>query len=456
MIDTTPVNGREQREAGLLSRHPQSVAWFVLVGSFTVFLIICGVSTFLAYWFLFESQVDLKVQLQVSRGSVQVSYVDGAEDRLIGTALDIDGAAVIRVNESSQGHLTFVDNYSRQVIATVYLLPDTAITVRRGQRPRFEWSRNDYRLLINDAMGDLRVEIPAALARGVDLSVGSAFGDAIFTQGGDYLLDVNGDRMALHAYSGSGLLRNVVNQTWQVPEQQVGVLGRSTQAVNIAPFPYLVLNRGFGEKTTVSTDATLPIGWGCTMTTDADTTNQWRRGLTLDDRVALFMSRTLGGATVKSLIDTHGETGCEYPLLQEVSQYTSLRIRARLMIRDQSLSSCGDVGTECPVMLQMDFTRASLGADGKPIRDVWRHGFYAQRPDNDWRPLICDTCPQLHERIIPNVWYFYDSGDLFGLLPRERRPARLDVLKVYASGHAYDVVIGDIQVIVGTMSAAPN
>jgi hypothetical protein len=442
---------------GLLRRHPQAVAWGVLVASFAAFLTACGAVTFFAYWFLFDSQVDLKVSLQVSKGSLQVSYFEGAEDRLIGSGIDIEGAATIRGNESAQGYLTFIDNYSRRIIATVYLMPDTVVSVRRALRPRFDFSGRSYHLTLSDSVGEMRVEVPEALGRSIDLRIGGAFGEAHFTRDGDYHLDVSSSRMALSVYGGSAMLRNAANQTWQVPAQQMGTLQREGLAGAIVPFPYLVLNKGFGEKATVSSDPRLPSGWGCTQTADNETDNRWARELTPDARVGLRLIRALRSDSPDDGIRTHGETGCLYTLKEDadkyrnITSYKSLRIRARVMIRDQSLSTCGDQGTECPVMLFLEFTRPPCTGDGLCTGDVWRHGFYAKRPNDDWRPLLCDTCVQLHERITPNVWYFYDSGDLLTVLGRARRPVGLKSITVYSSGHAYDVIVSELQVIVGTV-----
>jgi hypothetical protein len=59
---------------------------------------------------------------------------------------------------------------------------------------------------------------------------------------------------------------------------------------------------------------------------------------------------------------------------------------------------------------------------------------------------------QEHERINDNTWFTYDSGNLLNLLtsPEQRAelgPVTLIDLRVYSSGHQYDVDISDVALI---------
>jgi hypothetical protein len=461
-------NGSE-RHRSLLTRHPQFIAMTVLLSSFAIFVMLCGLFTFTGYWFFFESGVDLKVNLQVSRGSIKVTYPEGGDPQLIESSADIEGLATVRINETSQGYLTFIDNYSRQTIATLYLLPNSTVTVRQSRRPRFDFSGNAYILYLTDVAGHLQVDMPAGLGRSTDLKIGTAFGEAIFDQVGSYRLDVSDQQTEVYALSGTALLRNIVNQTWQVPQQQYGTLDRNTQKVLVQPLPYILMNPRIGSKTD-EWGATMPLYWACD--SEANVVNEpqgkTERVFAEDGKGILHMYRVGGDGKPENPENYgnpglgHAETGCQYAILGDISQFKSLRIRARFMIRGQSLSTCGDIGTECPIMIQLTFCRAGVDIDecrDMTIRqeaDVLRHGFYAKRPDNDNRRLNCDTCIQPHEKIMPNVWYVYDSGDLFLLLPPERRPSVISTIHVYASGHAYDVMISDLEVIAGTVDPIVN
>jgi hypothetical protein len=77
----------------------------------------------------------------------------------------------------------------------------------------------------------------------------------------------------------------------------------------------------------------------------------------------------------------------------------------------------------------------------------WHHGFYAVADPSTLStyPPTCDTCHLAHDQINPDVWYFYDSGDLRSQVAGGLLFIRK--LSVYASGHQYDVVIGEVSLL---------
>jgi hypothetical protein len=451
----------------LITRHPQAVAWSVLLISFVLFLFTCAASTFGVWWFFFESRIDLKANLFVGRGSLRVVY--GVDPSLIGGRIAIEQDAVIRADETSQGYLTFEDNYSDQTIATIFLLPNSTLRLDERSRPRFDWSSNSYVLNLADITGQVIVEVPPDVTRKVTLTLGTAFGEAQIDQSGVYRLEVADSQLYFYTQTEGrvALVRNVLNQTYQVAAPLFATLDRTTQNVVVQPLPYLILTPEFRrprelEMTAqeVVSDPNLPMGWACAIDPIDDISRQeiepdpvYRRAVSPDGRVVLRLFRGEAGVEDNKL--GHAEVGCLHNFGGiEVTRYTSLSIEARFRIGYQDLTTCGDLGTECPVMLALTYESNSVDANGQPTTTeyVWRHGFYIHRPDGDARPVICDTCLQVHDRIVGDVWYNYDSGDLFKLLTPDRRPVKLKEIRVYASGHVFDMMMESLRVVVGTVN----
>ncbi len=44
-------------------------------------------------------------------------------------------------------------------------------------------------------------------------------------------------------------------------------------------------------------------------------------------------------------------------------------------------------------------------------------------------------------------WFLYDSPNLMEIVPEEIRPARIQLIRVYASGHSYDSMVTDIELL---------
>jgi hypothetical protein len=123
-----------------------------------------------------------------------------------------------------------------------------------------------------------------------------------------------------------------------------------------------------------------------------------------------------------------------------------------MRILSQDVTTCGILGSECPIMLELEYQSKD---DPPDQSQFWRHGFFATRPPTDDSPLFCDTCLQEHEKLNQGIWYFYDSGDLFKLLPENRRPVKILRLKIYSSGHAYEALVANLAVVAGKSESAP-
>jgi hypothetical protein len=138
------------------------------------------------------------------------------------------------------------------------------------------------------------------------------------------------------------------------------------------------------------------------------------------------------------------EIGIRQEINQDIREAASLRIRARVRIDTQTLPVCGSLGTECPIMIHIEFIDAESGS----VRE-WLQGFYFREGDND---PMCQACSwkALHERIPQNVWYDYDSDDLLPLLQEQGlTPVAIHAVEVYASGWTYGSAIDEIAILVG-------
>lgn len=435
-------------------KHPQTVAWAVLLTSFIALCMLLLIVTIGARWFLFDSQVDLTVRLTVSRGRVDLILPDGSTTSV--TRQDfVSPNALISADNTAQGYLTFEDNYSKQVVATVYLIQDSSLTLERASRPRFEWSERPYQVRLVGAIGRFVVDTPLGVGRALQLEATTEAGKALFTTPGTFRLYTSNQHMDLHADSGTAALNSPAGVGQAVGMGQIGYLRRATDntvSLEARPTPYESLITSFGSLDDIQTNPALPIGWGCTSRANRQNEPQgsFTRSL-YDGHVSLLLYRRGQGLD-------HAETACVYtfsestdpvltaPRLRDVSKFDSLFVRARVKIRAQDVTTCGIQGSECPIMIEMEY----LGADNAPESpQVWRHGFYAIRTPTDDNPTICDTCLQEHEKVNQDSWYIYDSGDLFRVLPANRKPIKILRLRIYSSGHAYDAVVTDLNVIGG-------
>jgi hypothetical protein len=97
------------------------------------------------------------------------------------------------------------------------------------------------------------------------------------------------------------------------------------------------------------------------------------------------------------------------------------------------------------MMVKIDYT------DTSNIDREWLHGFYALNDPSGANSPFCGSCTQRfsHERILRDVWFNYDSGNLMEVLTVDGlKPARITRILFYASGHSYRSAITDVELLV--------
>jgi hypothetical protein len=125
----------------------------------------------------------------------------------------------------------------------------------------------------------------------------------------------------------------------------------------------------------------------------------------------------------------------------DVSDFDYIELRAAFYVEEQSLVRCGDEASECPIMLHLKY----IDTSGVP-REFY-HGFYANDVPGSPMPFSCASCRSDHERISPDTWFTYESGNLFSLFPAEQKPRLITQLSFYSSGHAYKIYVSEMNLL---------
>lgn len=426
------------------------VAWGILIVSFMLYCVICsGVSAGI-YVFFFESSVPMSVAMRVGRGTVEITGPDlirraERETRDL-TALN----SSIRTDALSQTTLAFTTpNPQGELVASVTIKGDTSVNFRGAYAPRFEWGRAYFNIDLRNLSGELDVQVFGASSRRFLLEITTPQEVVIhLTQNGRYAIQANESVVKVGVREGSAALFSPDAQNNRlITAGQQGILSLDTQQVVVSQAELdLVQNGLFALFDTRPEDTNgslrLPARWGCRDEQDSTPRGSFRIE-TFDGRSALRLMRGDGA-------QSHGETGCRQPFTEEgvdVSGYGYLEFVTTFYINYQSLSKCGVAGSECPLMLLIDYE------DINGVSRKWRQGFYyADNPQNDF-PLRCDTCTEEHQRINEKVWYTFESGNLM-TLPLDIRPARINGIELYASGHEYDVFVSEVALLVNGGSSA--
>ncbi|NLF74626.1 MAG: hypothetical protein GX573_02925 [Chloroflexi bacterium] len=433
--------------------NPQRLAWITLLGALALFCLLCVSSVIFARWLLFESPTQLSVTLHVARGTVGVSKPDTSGEQAVRTTDTVGQENTLSTDNDSQGYLAFADPYSGQVLATVTLHHDSVMTLDRASRPRFSLSDNPYSIRVTGIVGRVDVWVNGDLDRELRLDLVGPLGTILVSEPGTLFVESTADFQTVTARDGTAILVSYTDQTQHIAPSTKATLYRESPNIEVASSPIELLpNSDFRQS------EDWPVGWSCAFRPSPDNLNgpagQWL-ATTVDGRTVMHIQRMQPEPGP-------GRTGCvQYlagPRGQDVTGYATVSLRATMRVQYQSLSACGDQGSECPVMLHMVY----LDPAGNELH--WYHGFYTKYTPNVGRTR-CDSCLEPHEQISENAWYTYELEDLFADLPTDRRPGSIIEIEFYGEGHQYDVLIDELSLLatlpdegapsVASQSAAP-
>ncbi len=424
---------------------PQRRAWGIMLLAFATFCTICLVSGVGATYFLFQSSVPLNVMMQVSRGTGGITAQEAVRTNGVVTAND-----KVSTDPLSQATLSLRDSLNdQQLITAITLRGDTSLKLIRGTRPRFKWSNGDYIVELQDFIGELNVFSPKHLTRNLTFSILTRAGDLIYLRsGGQYILRATDSRVQVINQDGEVILKpSNVDIGKSIPANSQGVISYSENPQDVVisqTYTNLLSERVFQDDLLApsevdSTGQPFSKDWFC-----KDNSDPQGRAVSdlVDGRPVLRFVRD-NNAT------SHGETFCLRSWGndgQNVASFNYLSLRATFKINYQSLSACGQDGSECPLMLLVEYV------DKNKNYHRWYHGFYATLDPNRNFPLQCNSCLQAHEQINEKAWFTYDSGNLLNLMANpdqiaEQRPVTIVDVQFRSSGHQYDVDVSDMALL---------
>lgn len=430
-------------------------AWGIIIVSFLTLCALTLTSSLAVYYFFFESTVPINTMIRVGRGTTVVTDADLTERALRLQDALVSRPALISTDSQSQAEISFhvlPEPYNIHTLATLTLQRSTQFEVTTSTQPRFDWSNGRYEIQISDVIGIVNITVVPDLPRPLLIQINTANGGTIHITGaGRYVIDVNENRLRLINREGAPAVlfgRNPAENV-VVDGGKIGLLvsGRNTPVATTNDRNILQNSQFFIHVADLLADNPnafpVPTGWGCTNFQD-----QLPRG---EIAASDWQGRTALRLTRGDNASSNGQTRCKHPFGDagmDVTEYNHLELDTTFLINYQSLSECGIEGSECPLMLQLEY----IDVNGNPRQ--WFKGFYYHvDPQYSYFKSRCASCIEDHQRINEKTWYTYRTGNLFGMFPDDQRPARITSVEFYASGHQYDVFISDIAMMVGIADA---
>lgn len=439
------------------SHSPERTAWIVLLCAFALFCTMTLTAAFGVYHYLFRSTVPISAMLHVSKGTVGITGADLRETVERNREDLTNTATSVSTDSLSQATIQFRDDAgdegdATKLLAAVTLQGNTFVTYNHAIRPRFDWSQDPLRVQFSRLTGQLDV-----IVTGVDSHpsfVMDIYSDDLNTKKGVHIQSVANGRYRVRVSEDEIRLLNLAGEV-------SAFFGDDTNLRNpVEPGKELVVRIGNRSIRTLddthnlltSGDFSLqsssigqlyatgePLNWNCSRLPDQSPPGSYSV-VEFDGRIGVNLQRYNNAIS-------HGEISCVQEFEGEgldVRTLDSLSVLATFSLNFQSLSLCGKAGSECPLMLHIMYTM-----EDSPLnrRGNWFRGFYYEGQPSGTHKKICASCLQEHVDTNPSVWHTFDSGNLLNLIAEDRRPAFINAIRFYASGHQFDTIVSEMTLL---------
>lgn len=415
-----------------MRQNPERLAWSVLLAAFAVFCVVAVGCPLLIRSYLSTARQPLHAQVNAQRGTVLVER--GGSSRVATSLGDLAPVELFKSDGLRTGELDEAllvlqrgDAENRETLTSVVIYDNSQLVIIDAYSPRFGISSGSHKAILQIEGGRVRIEVqPAADARPVQIEVRTGRAIILLSEG-SYALDVTNQQTTATVRNGTATVRVGAEELALSPRQRAVVWPSGQLDGPLPAERNLIVNGDFSQG----------IGTGWTMiSSPADSSAQVMPDSTEDGEPAAVFQHDQPQPSEVGLIQT---------LNRNVKDLASLVLHLKVRVDSHSLSVCGSLGSECPVMVRVDYQDAT----GNPRQ--WVHGFYSSEDPSIAVPYYCTTCPGPnsgnHNRVLEGTWFLYDSPNLMEVQPPDLQPVVIQSVRVYASGHSYASMVTDVELL---------
>ncbi len=418
-----------------MRENPERIAWIVLWSAFGIFILLLVSTPYLVYTTLTNSERVLSVSATLTSGIVLLNHdPNSPPEALINIADNVRENTRFETSPASQTAIVFntPNGSPPDTLGTLQLYGDTEATLRIMRTPRFDFSTRNHRLIIELQRGRARIDLVENGGRLVEVTIETPQASITLDRSGSYSLEVNSAETQVTVREGIATVTAQGNSLTLGREERTYVRTDSAPAGVQSGTRNLITNGDF--------QAPLSNGWTVFQNRSApDAKPGELETLNHSGRQALHFAR---------FDNNWAELGIRQELNRDVRDYESLKLQLAVWLAEHSLYNCGSLGSECPVMVRLEYT------DNSGTAREWLQGFFYNTPPFNIDPPVptrCVTCPPPsgeHQLVQRGVWFFYDSPELLSAIREVGfEVVRLDAITIYASGHNFESYVAEVALL---------
>ncbi len=401
-----------------MRRNRERLAWAILLISFTLCVALAIGVPVGAQHLVRTARVRGDVLLEPQHGTPRLQRRgQGPVVALVGPTWDIPAGTVITTDESSRGLLTaYVPGGGLAPMATVQIYGETTLRLVGARSPRFSSSPLPHEVILEVPEGRVRIAVTSAEGRPSRVTVRTPDLEALLEEG-SFEVRVHPSGSELTVRSGEAQVSTLAAERVNLIAAQRAVARSNPTSLEIVPAERnLLVNGNFS--------APLDEGW-----------EVYHKDVQ-QEPPGTVQIESFGGRNVARFTRDgmgHAEVGIRQRVDYDVRDFSSLTFHLNVMVLSQSLPGCGSLGSECPIIVRIDYE------DVEGTDRVWYHGFYSVEKAAE------DLLYPWDERIPPRVWYAFDSGNLVETF--DMPPAQIGTVSIYASGWSFDAMVTEVELL---------
>ncbi|NHZ72382.1 MAG: hypothetical protein GWP17_04785 [Aquificales bacterium] len=419
-------------ENGYRQRERQRLGWFVLIGSFSICLILTIAIPLTVNAALQNMKRPLTTLVQANQGTVRVDNANNESTVLIageaGQSIQPE-SRILTDATSAATMLIYPSDEAESPLARLQIYSRSTVNLDQADAPRFSMSSQDQNLHIHLDSGRIQLNIPDNYGRPFLTIITTPHGQATFSESGQYALLVNNEATQVTVQDGITLV-NAQDKTLPLAaNERAEILAGAVPTGPLNTERNLIQNGNFDNY------------W------DNWSVYVWNVELPNEPKGSSGLAEVAGETAIHFQREGtgHADVRMRQIIDQDVTDYQDLQIQLTFRVAEQSLGVCGVQGSECPLFIRVNYT------DDSGIRRTWQQGFYANGNISPNTPDACISCAVIqdtHTQVPMNVVQFYEA-DLLAELARQGFPAPrfIEDISLVSSGHSFDVDIMDVALI---------
>ena len=408
-----------------MRRNPERLAWTVLLISLFVCIALAVAVPLAVRSFINDTVETASITLEAQAG-VPLVYQSGqtAPTGVTSQQDNLPEQSTIRTDQNTQALLTIRARHNGLILLTVQIYGSIDLEILQAQSPRYSQSVQPYHVSLSINRGQGRVDVAgnSSLDRSLEahLVTPQAVADL---EAGSYSFNVSNNELQLKVRDGKATVQGAQGPSLTLnPSQRTRVSAGDPPDGILSPEQNLIANGDFGQP--------LSNTWDVSGKVDPAHPEESLGTVSVVHGAALFQRTGI----------YHAETDLAQVIQQDdLTGLRSLKLSFVVQIDSQDVPLCGSQGSECPMMVQLDYQDIAGNSHS------YFQGFYADPDPGGVNPTSCILCETHNEHIqVPQgVPWPFETGNLLTILS----PGQITAIKFYASGHSYRSSISNVELL---------